>query len=63
MKFFTFIIYFTEKFLSTNSVNPDQMHHSAVSDLGLHCLHMFSKWAAGLKKKGLGRFLCAVAKI
>ena len=24
--------------LNTNSVDPDQMPHSVVSDLGLHCL-------------------------
>ena len=26
--------------LNVNSVNPDQMLHSAASDLGLHCLPM-----------------------
>ena len=26
--------------LFTNSGDPDQMPHSAASDLGLHCLHI-----------------------
>ena len=29
-----------KKFLYTNSVDPDQMPHSAVSDLGVHRLPM-----------------------
>ena len=29
---------------NANSVNHDQMPHSVVSDLGLHCLPMFFLW-------------------
>ena len=30
--------------INTNSVDPDQMLHSAESDLGLHCLPMSHLW-------------------
>ena len=33
--------------INANSVNPDQMLHSAASDLGLHCLPMSHLWALG----------------
>ena len=32
------------KFLYANSVDPDQMPHSAVADLGLHYLSMSQEW-------------------
>ena len=32
--------------LNANSVDPDQMPHSAVSDLGLHCLPICLLWDA-----------------
>ena len=35
--------------LYANSVDSDQMPHSAVSDLGLHCLPMSLLWNARLK--------------
>ena len=34
-------------FLNANSVDPDQMQYSVVSDLGLHCLpasHLWDTW-------------------
>ena len=31
---------FCWKILSANNVDPDQMPHYVVFDLGLHCLHM-----------------------
>ena len=34
---------------NANRVDPDQMLHSAVSDLGLHCLSMSLLWDARLK--------------
>ena len=30
--------------LNANSVDPDQMPHSAASDLGLHCLPVSHSW-------------------
>ena len=35
--------------LNANSVDPDKKPHSAVSDLGLHCLPMTLLWDTGLK--------------
>ena len=35
--------------LNANSVDPDQMPHNAVSDLGLHYLPMSLLWDARLK--------------
>ena len=35
--------------LNANSVDRDQMPHSAVSDLGLHCLPLSLLWDARLK--------------
>ena len=35
--------------LYANSVNPDQMLHSAASDQGLHCLPMSLLWDTRLK--------------
>ena len=35
--------------LNANGVDPDQMLHSAASDLGLHCLPMSLLWGARLK--------------
>ena len=35
--------------MNTNSVYPDQMPHSAASDLGLHCLPMSLLWDTRLK--------------
>ena len=35
--------------LNANSVDPDQMLHSAASDLGLHCLQRSHLWDARLK--------------
>ena len=32
--------------INANSVDPDQMPHSAASDLGLHCLPMSHLWDA-----------------
>ena len=41
--------------LNTNSVDPDQLPHSAASDLGLYCLPMSLLWDARHKSvKGLG---------
>ena len=37
---FFLLLYFAQKFLKANSVDPDQMLHFAASDLGLHCLYM-----------------------
>ena len=34
---------------NANIVDPDQMRHSAASDLGLHCLPMSHLWDAKLK--------------
>ena len=34
--------------LYANSADPDQMPHSAASDLGLHCLPMSLLWDARL---------------
>ena len=42
--------------VNANSVDPDQMPHSAASDLGLHCLPMFHLWDARhkwVKRKSL----------
>ena len=40
---------FKETFeLNANSVDPDQMPHSAASDIGLHCLLMSQLWGARL---------------
>ena len=42
---------------NSNSVDPDQMLHSAASDLGLHCLPMFDlqdirlKWIKSWNRK------------
>ena len=36
---------------NANSADPDQMSHSAASDLGLHCLPMSLLWDA--RHKGL----------
>ena len=33
-----FILFIEISALNANSIDPDQMSHSAVSDLGLHCL-------------------------
>ena len=41
---FSFLFYFKSMFLLANSEDPDQMPHSAASDLGLHCLPMSQKW-------------------
>ena len=35
--------------LNTNSVEPDQLPHSAVSNLGLHCLQRSHLWDARLE--------------
>ena len=40
---------FQLKILYTNSEDPDQAPHYAVSDLDLHCLHMSHKKDARLK--------------
>ena len=41
------IVMFVERFeLNANSADPDQMPHSAASDLGLHCLPMSHLWDA-----------------
>ena len=32
-----------------NSVAPDEMAHSKLSDLELDCLHRYLFWSAGLK--------------
>ena len=43
---FIIIIFAEISELNANSVDPDQMPHSAVSDLGLHCLPMSLLWGA-----------------
>ena len=35
---------FCTKIPVSKSIDPDQMPYSAASELGLHCLHMSSKW-------------------
>ena len=35
--------------INANSVEPDQMPHSAASDLGLHCLPVSHLWDARVK--------------
>ena len=45
--FFIFIQFLIEYSVS-NSGDPDQMPHSAVSDLGIHCLSMSHKMDARL---------------
>ena len=39
----SFLLFFAQKFLYANSVDPDQTPHFAASELGLHCLHMSPK--------------------
>ena len=46
---FHFYCIFHKKFLQANSDDPDQMPHSAASELGLHCLHMSLNWVYILK--------------
>ena len=43
-------MHFAEKFLQTNSVDPEQMPHSAASELGLHCFHVPPKEVSSLKR-------------
>ena len=50
MNVFTILLNFSEKFLYANSVDQDQMPHSAASDLGLHCLHISPKQVFQLRK-------------
>ena len=38
--------HFGWKILLANSVDPDQMPHDVVSDLGLHCLPMTLLWVS-----------------
>ena len=38
---FSLLLYFAQKFLSANSVDPGQMPHFAASELDLHCLHIY----------------------
>ena len=40
---------------NANSVDPDQMPHSAASDLGLHCLPMPFLWDATVLSTSLGK--------
>ena len=49
MNAFTLIVFFKETVIfHKNSVDPDQILHSAGSELGLHCLYMSPKRALGL---------------
>ena len=43
---FHFYLIFYRNFLYANSVDPDQMPHSAASDMGLHYLPVSKKWDA-----------------
>ena len=59
--FFLLISCFVEiSILNANSVDPDQMPHSAASDLGLHCLPMSLLWDARLKWVNLFTFPQAI---
>ena len=41
--YFSFLFKMKENIIEANSGDPDQMPHSAASDLGLHCLTMSHK--------------------
>ena len=45
---YSFLFYFEYIFLLAKGEDPDQTPHSAVSDLGLHCLPMSQNWDARL---------------
>ena len=36
--------------MNAKYVDPDQMPQNGASELGLHCLHMPSKWVSSLKR-------------
>ena len=42
-RIFSLLLYFAQKFLEANSVDPDQTPRFAASELGLHRLHMSPK--------------------
>ena len=44
------IIFIEIHVFTANSVDPDHMPHSVVSDLGLHCLPLSLLWDIGIKK-------------
>ena len=48
MNVLIFTLFCTE--IPVNSVDPDQMPHSAASELSLHCLHMSPTQVSSLKQ-------------
>ena len=47
---FILFLYFVQKFLIVNSVNPDPTPQFVVSEIGLHCSHNAPKGVSGLKR-------------
>ena len=52
-----FYFIFNRNFYYVNSVDPDQMPHSAMSDLGLHCLPRSQSWNARHERVKLQGYL------
>ena len=50
MDIFILFLYFVQKFLIVNSVNPDPTPQFVVSEIGLHCSHNAPKGVSGLKR-------------